>query len=76
MSKALNFTLDAKTIEALQEYSELLKRPINLILKEALDDYFAKVEKELLEKAMADENAITNLSYDEFWDGVDIDEED
>ena len=75
MHEALNFTLDAKTIEALQEYSELLKRPVDLILKEALEDYFAKVEKELLEKAMADENAITNLSYDEFWDGVDIDEE-
>ena len=71
----LSFTLDAKTIEALKEYSELLKRPVDLILKEALEDYFAKAEKELLEKAMADENAITNLSYDEFWDGVDIDDE-
>ena len=75
MSEALNFTLDAKTIEALQEYSELLKRPADIIIKEALEEYFVKIEKELLEKAMADENAITNLSYDEFWDGVDIDEE-
>lgn len=70
----LNFTLDAKTVEALKEYSELLKRPTNIIIKEALEDYFVKVEKELLEKAMADENAITNLSYDEFWEGVDLDE--
>ena len=75
MSEALNFTLDAKTIEALQEYSELLKRPADIIIKEALEEYFVKIEKELLEKAMADENAITNLSYDEFWEGVDIDEE-
>ncbi len=74
MSEALNFTLDAKTIEALKEYSELLKRPADIIIKEALEDYFAKVEKELLEKAMADENALTTLSYDEFWDGVDIEE--
>ena len=74
MSEALNFTLDAKTIEALKEYSELLKRPVDIIIKEALEDYFAKVEKELLEKAMADENALTTLSYDEFWDGVDVDE--
>lgn len=73
-SEPLNFTLDAKMIEALKEYSELLKRPTDIIIKEALEDYFAKVEKELLEKAMADENAITNLSYDEFWDGVDIEE--
>lgn len=69
----IDFTLDAQTVQALVEYSEILKRPINLIVKEALEDYFAKVEKELLEKAMADENAITNLSYEEFWEGVDID---
>ena len=74
MSEALNFTLDAKTIEALKEYSELLKRPADIIIKEALEDYFTKVEKELLEKAMADENALTTLSYDEFWEGVDVDE--
>ncbi len=71
----LRFTLDAKTLEALQEYSELLKRSPDTIIKEALEEYFVKVEKELLEKAMADENAITNLSYDEFWDGVELDEE-
>lgn len=73
-SEPLSFTLDAKTIETLKEYSELLNRPADIIIKEALEDYFAKVEKELLEKAMADENAITNLSYEEFWDGVDIEE--
>ena len=73
-SDSLHFTLDAKTIEALKEYSELLKRSTDVIIKEALEDYFAKVEKELLEKAMADENTITTLSYDEFWDGVDIEE--
>ena len=69
----IDFTLDSKTVQALMEYSEILKRPLNVILKEALEDYFAKVEKELLEKTMADENALTALSYDEFWDGVDID---
>jgi len=72
MQEHLSFTLDAKMIESLQEYSEILKRPPEIILKEALEEYFVKIEKELLEKAMADENAITNLSYDEFWDGVDI----
>ncbi|NPA66437.1 MAG: hypothetical protein GXO11_06105 [Epsilonproteobacteria bacterium] len=68
----LHFTLDEKMLSSLQEYSEILKRPVDLIIKEALEEYFVKVEKELLEKAMADENAITNLSYDEFWDGVDL----
>ena len=73
MNEKINFTLDSKMIESLQEYSEILKRPPEIILKEALEEYFIKIEKELLEKAMADENAITNLSYDEFWDGVEID---
>ena len=74
MPEALNFTLDAKTIEALKEYSEILQRPVDIIVKEALEEYFVKVEKELLEKSMANEHAITNLSYDEFWDGVEIEE--
>jgi len=69
---ALHFSLDEKMLSSLQEYSEILKRPVDIIIKEALEEYFIKVEKELLEKSMADENAITNLSYDEFWDGVDL----
>jgi len=73
MDNQINFTLDSKMIDSLLEYSEILNRPPQVILKEALEEYFVKVEKELLEKAMADENAITNLSYNEFWDGVDID---
>ncbi len=74
MPESYNFTLDAKTLQSLQEYSELLKRPIDIVIKEALEEYFVKVEKELLEKAMADENALTSLSYDEFWEGLDTDE--
>ena len=73
--RGVNFQLDAKTLQTLFEYSELLKRPVDTILKEALEEYFAKVEKELLEKAMADENALTSLSYDEFWEGVDVGDE-
>ena len=75
MPESYHFTLDAKMMETLHDYSKLLKRPPEIIIKEALEEYFAKVEKELLEKAMADENALTTLSYDEFWDGLDTDEE-
>ena len=60
-------------IESIQEYSEILKRPPDVIIKEALEEYFTKIEKELLEKTLEEENAITNLSYDEFWDGIDMD---
>jgi len=75
MSNTLDFRLKADTIENLKAFSELLKKDVSWVLEQALDEYFVKVQKELLEKNMADENAMTNLDYDEFWDGVDFDEE-
>ncbi len=64
----IDFTLDAKTIQELQEFAKLLNKDISKIMQEALEDYFAKAEQELLAK----EKSQTNLSYDEFWDGVDV----
>jgi predicted transcriptional regulator len=75
MSNTLDFRLKADTIENLKAFSELLKKDVSWVLEQALDEYIVKVQKELLEKNMADENAMTNLDYDEFWDGVDFDEE-
>jgi len=68
----IDFTLKPDTIENLKTFSELLKKDVSWVLEQALEEYFAKVQKELLEKNLADENALTNLDYDEFWDGVDI----
>ncbi|NOZ91348.1 MAG: hypothetical protein GXO60_08710 [Epsilonproteobacteria bacterium] len=68
----MDFTLKPDTIENLKTFSELLKKDVSWVLEQALEEYFAKVQKELLEKNLADENALTNLDYDEFWDGVDI----
>lgn len=42
------------------------------MLEEALDEYFAAIQKEMLEKNIEDENMLTNLDYDEFWDGMDL----
>ena len=72
MENRIDFTLKPDTIENLKAFSELLKKDISLILEEALDEYFATVQKQLLEKNLADENAMTNLDFDEFWDGVEI----
>ena len=66
------FELDSKTAEELQAYTEILKKDPNTILKEALEQYFENEQKKLLEKNMENENAMSNLDYDEFWDGVDI----
>jgi len=72
MENSINFTLKPGTVESLQAYSELLHKDISMMMEEALEAYFAEVQKRLLEKNMADENAMTNLDYDEFWDGVEF----
>jgi hypothetical protein len=70
----MEFNLDRYYIEAIKEYSKILDKEPSIIIKEALEDYFAKVEKELLKDNMEKESALTTFSYDEFWDGVDIDD--
>jgi len=72
MENRINFTLKPDTIENLKAFSELLKKDVSWVVEQALEEYFATVQKQLLEKNLADENAMTNLDFDEFWDGVDI----
>jgi hypothetical protein len=38
-----------------------------------LELYFQNEQKKLLEKNLENENAMTNLDFNEFWDDVDID---
>jgi len=61
------------TVENLETFSQMLGKDINTILEEALEQYFDAEQKKLMEKNINDENAMTNLDYDEFWDGVDLD---
>jgi hypothetical protein len=61
-------------MQNLETFSELKKKDISELINEALEAYFVNEEKKLLEKNIADENAMTNLDYDEFWSGVEIDE--
>ncbi len=60
------------TVENLQLFSEMLKKDINLMLEEALEQYFDNEQQKLMEKNINDESAMTNLDFDEFWDDVDI----
>ena len=64
--------LSKDNFENLESFKEILKKDENSIINEALEEYFAAQHKKLLEKNLADENAMTNLDYDEFWDGLDI----
>ena len=72
MKNDFTFELNKDIFENLQAYSEILKKDSNTILNEALEQYFENEQKKLIEKNIEDENAMTNLDYDEFWDGVDI----
>ena len=67
-----NFTLTSDNLENLQNFAEILKKDTSTIINEALEEYFINAQKKLLEKSLEDENAMTNLDYDEFWDGVEI----
>ena len=60
------------TMDNLKLYSELLGKDINTMLEEALELYFETQQKNLQEKNLDDENMMTNLDFDEFWDGVDL----
>ena len=60
------------TMDNLKLYSELLGKDINTMLEEALELYFETQQKKLQEKNLDDENMMTNLDFDEFWDGVDL----
>jgi len=66
--------MSAEILEELLNFSEIEKRPPDAIVQEALEAWFDARHKALLEKNLTDENAQTNLSYDEFWDGIDLEE--
>jgi len=72
MEQNIKIELKQTTVENLQAFSEILKKDINMILEEALEQYFESEQQKLMEKNRDDENAMTNLDYDEFWDGLDL----
>jgi hypothetical protein len=69
----IEIALKQNTVDSLLAFSEILKKDVNTILEEALEQYFETEQQKLMEKNREDENAMTNLDYDEFWEGVDID---
>ena len=73
MDKNIQFELKQETVDNLHVFADILKKDINIMLEEALDQYFVSEQKRLMEKNINDENAMTNLDYNEFWDDVDLD---
>jgi len=67
-----NLTISSDNAHNLEIFCELLKKDETTLINEALEEYFVTQHKKLLEKDIENDNAMTNLDYDEFWDGVDI----
>jgi hypothetical protein len=72
MEQNIKIELKHSTVENLQSFSEILDKDINQMLEEALEEYFESQQQKLMEKNLFDENSMTNLDYDEFWDDLDI----
>lgn len=68
----MNISINQDNYENLENFKEILKKDESTMINEALELYFDEQQKGLLEKNLENENAMTNLDYDEFWDGVDI----
>ncbi|MFT7860782.1 MAG: hypothetical protein ABXS93_07580 [Sulfurimonas sp.] len=68
----MEIKLTEDNYENLENFSQILKKEPSQMINEALENYFQEEQKKLLEKNLEDENAMTNLDYDEFWDGVDL----
>jgi hypothetical protein len=72
MEQQINIEFKQSTVDNLHLFSEMLNKDINSMLEEALEQYFDSEQKKLMEKNISDDNAMTNLGFDEFWDDLDI----
>ena len=72
MEREFTFELKPDTLENLIAFGELLGKDMNSMLEEALQCYFEQEQQKLIEKGIEEDASMTNLEYDEFWDGVDI----
>lgn len=68
----MNISINTDNYENLTNFKEILKKDESAMINEALELYFEVEQKKLLEKNLEDENAMTNLSYGEFWDDIEI----
>jgi len=70
----IKFELKASMVEELEAFSQILKKSPSEILNIALEEYLVKQQEIMTKKNQDDENALTNLDYDEFWNDLDFDD--
>ncbi len=69
----MEITINDYNMQNLQTFSELKQKDISFLINEALEQYFENEQRKLLEKNLENENAMTNLDFNEFWDDVELD---
>jgi len=72
MNDTVNIQFKQSTIDDLLGFSKILNKDVNVMIEEALEQYFENEQKKLIEKGIEEDASMTNLDYDEFWDGLDI----
>ena len=72
MKDTIKINFKQSTIDDLIGFSKLLNKDINIMIEEALEQYYMNEQKKLIEKGIDEDASMTNLDYDEFWDGLDI----
>ena len=64
--------LDESIIQKIESLKLLTKKSGEEVLNEALDAYLQIQQKKVMEEELERQRKETTLSYDEFWDGVDL----
>jgi len=64
--------LDETMIKKIEALVLLTQKSPEAVVHEALDGYLEAQQKKLMEEELERKRKETTLSYDEFWDGVDI----
>ncbi len=70
----MNISIDTNNYENIINFKKILKKDESTMINEALERYFDTENRKLLEKNLENENAMTNLDFDEFWNDVELDE--
>jgi len=72
MKQNIKIEFKQSTVDDLIGFSELLNKDVSVMIEEALEQYFENEQKKLIEKGIEEDASMTNLDYDEFWDGLDL----
>ena len=72
MSNQIEITFQQTLVDDLVAFSKILHKDINTMVQEAVEEYLANQQQKLIEQSLYDDNAMTNLDYNEFWEGIDV----